>query len=137
MAYVHPTKKIIYMHFSQATCICYIAFFYFFVHALFHSTCKNNHHVMETMLTEDSISLLLHGAVNLFPLVQVSLLNQVNSLNSSSIRFQISISNDLHKHELLLPIIYGSLVENGPIKEGTIIKLTQCTCNIVHNVTYV
>ena len=92
---------------------------------------------METMVTEDFISLLLHGAVNLFPLVQVSSLNQVKSLNSSSIRFQISILDDLHKHELLLPIIYSSLVENGQLKEGTIIKFTQCTCNIVHNVTYI
>ena len=92
---------------------------------------------METMLTKDSISLLLHGVVNPFPLVQVSSLNQVKSLNSSSIRFRISILDGLHKHELLLPIIYSSLVENGQLKEGTIIKVTQCTCNIVHNVMYV
>ena len=72
---------------------------------------------METMLTEDSISLLLHGAVILFPLVHVSSLNQVNSLNSSSIMFRISISDDLHKHELLLPVIYSGLVENGQLKE--------------------
>ena len=75
------------------------------LHAMFHSTGKNNHHVMETMLTEYSISPLLHGVVSLFPLVQVSSLNQVKSLNSSSIRFRISISDGLHKHELLLPII--------------------------------
>ena len=90
---------------------------------------------METMIIEASISLLLHGVVNLCPLVQVSSLNQVNSLNSSSIWFRISISDDLHKHDLLLPIIYNSLVENGQLKEGTIIKVTQCTCNIVHNAT--
>ena len=88
----------------------------FFVHALFDSTGKNNHHLMETMLTEDVISLLLHGAANICSLVQVSTLNQVNSLNSSTIRFQISISDDLHKHELLLPIIYNSLVEDGKLK---------------------
>ena len=111
--------------------------FYFFVHAIFDSTRNNNHHLMEIMLTRDTISLLLHGVVNIFPLVQVSSLNQVNSLNSSSIQFRISISNELHKHELLLPIIYNSLVENGQLKEGTIIKVTQCTCSIVHNVTYV
>ena len=109
----------------------------FFFHAMFHSTGKKNHHVMESILTEDSISLLLHGVVNLFLLVQVSSLNQVNSLNSSSIRFRISISNGLRKHDLLLPTIYSSLVENGQLKEGTIIKVTQCTCIIVHNVTYV
>ena len=108
----------------------------FFFHALFHFTGKYNRHTMEIMLTEDSISLLLHGAVNLFQLVQVSL-NLVNSLNSSSIRFQISILDDLHKHDLLLPVIYSDLVENGKLKEGTTIKTTQCTCNIVHNVTYV
>ena len=72
-----------------------------------------------------------------FSLAQVSTLNQVNSLNSSTIWFQISISNGLHKHELLLPIIYNSLVEDGKLKEGSIIKFTQCTCNVVHNVTYV
>ena len=110
---------------------------FLFVHALFHSTGKNNHHVMETMLTEDSISLLLHGVVNLFPLVQVSSLKQVNSLNSSSMRFRICISDGIHKHELLLPTIYSSLVETGQLKEGSIIKVTKCTCNIVHNVTYV
>ena len=65
----------------------------FFVHTLFHFTGKYNRHAMQTMLTEDSISLLLHGVVNLCPLVQVSSLNQVNSLNSSSIRFRISISD--------------------------------------------
>ena len=92
---------------------------------------------LETMVTEDFISLLLHGVVNLFLLIQVSELNQVNSVNSSSIQFRISISDSLHKHELLLPIIYNDLVENGQLKEGTIIKITQCTCNIVHNVTYV
>ena len=109
----------------------------FFFHSLFHSTGKNNHHVMEPILSEDSISLLLHGVVNLCPLVQVSSLNQVNSLNSSPIWFWISISDSLHKHELLLPVIYSDLVENGQLKEGTIIKITQCTCNIVHNVMYV
>ena len=72
---------------------------------------------METMLSEYAISLLLHGAVNLFPLVQVSTLNQVNSLNSLTIWFRISISEGLHKHDLLLPIIYNSLVEDGQIKE--------------------
>ena len=123
------------MHFSYVTWICYIAIF--FGHAMFHSTWKNNHHIMETTLTKDYISLLLHGVVSLLPLVQVSSLNQVNSLNSSSIWFWISISDGLHKHELLLPIIYSSIVENGQLKEGTIIKVTQCTCNIVHNVTYV
>ena len=92
---------------------------------------------MDTMLTEDAISLLLHGVVNIFPLVQISTLNRVNSLNLSTIRFQISISDDLHKHELLLPFIYSSLVENGQLKEGTIIKITQCTCSIVHNSKYV
>ena len=92
---------------------------------------------METMVTEDSISLLLHGVVNLSPLVQVSSLNQVNSLNSSSIRFRISISDGLHKHELLLPVIYSHLVENCQLKQGTIIKITQCSCNIVRNITYV
>ena len=92
---------------------------------------------MESMLTEDSISLLLHGVVNIFPLVQVSSLNQVNSLNSSSIRFRISISDGLHKHEILLPTIYSSLVETGQLKEGSIIKLTKCTSNIVHSVMYV
>ena len=107
------------------------------VHALFHSAGKKNHHVMETMLTEDSISLLLHGVSNLFSLVQVSSLNQVNSLNSSSIRFWISISDGLHKHDLLLPAIYSNLVETGQLKEGSIIKVTKCTCNSVHSVTYV
>ena len=92
---------------------------------------------METMLTEDVISLLLHGVVNLFLVVQVRTLNQVNSLNSSTIRFRISISYDLHKPELLLPIIYNSLVEDGKLKEGTIIEVTQCTSNVVPNVTYV
>ena len=77
--------------------------------ALFHFTRKYNRHAMESMLTEDSI---FHVAVNLFLLVQVSSLNQVNSLNSSSIRFQISISDDFQKHELLLPVIYSRLVEN-------------------------
>ena len=94
----------------------YVTLQFFFLHAMFHSIGKNNHHVMETMLTEDSISLLLHGVVNLFPLVQVSSLNQVNSVNLSSIRFRISISDNLHKHELLLPIIYSTLVENGQLK---------------------
>ena len=111
--------------------------FCFLVHTLFHFTGKYNRHAMKTMLTEDSIQLLLHGAVNLFPLVQVSSLNQVNSLNSSSIRFLTSISDGIHKHELLLPTIYSSLVETRQLKEGSIIKVTKCTCNIVHSVTYV
>ena len=129
-------KLLSYMHFfcHSITWICYIANFF---HALFHFTGKYNRHAMESMLTEDSISLLLHGVVNLFPLVQVSSLNQVNSLNSSSIWFLISISDGLHKHELLLPTIYSSLVETGKLKEGSIIKVTKCTCNIVHSVTYV
>ena len=103
------------------------------IHALFRSIGKNNHRDMETMVTEDSISLLLHGAVNLCSLVQVSALNQLNSLNTSSIHFRISISYDVHKHELLLTAIYSDLVENGQLKEGTIIKITQCSCNIVRN----
>ena len=98
---------------------------------------KNNHYIMDTMVTEDSISLLLHGVVNLCPLVQVSALNQVNSLNPSSIWFWISISDGLHKHELLLPIIYSHLVENGQLKQGSITKITQCSCNIVRDITYI
>ena len=56
---------------------------------------------METMLTEYVISVLLHGVVNIFLLVQVSTLNQVNSLNSSTIWFRISKLEDLHNHMLL------------------------------------
>ena len=104
---------------------------------MFHSIEKNNHHIMETMVTEDSISLLLHGVVKLSLLVHVCALNQVNSLNSSSTRFRISISDGLHKHELLLPVLYSHLVENGQLKQGTIIKITQCSCNIIGNITYI
>ena len=124
-------------HWQGTCCFTLNNFHFFLVHAFFYSMGNNNHHVMETMLTEDAISLLLHGDVNIFLLVQVSTLNQVNSLNSSTIWFQISISDDLHKLDLLLPIIYNSLVEDGKLKERTIIKVTHCTCNIVHNVTYV
>ena len=89
MKYVHTKKN------SCHICILfvvipsheYVTLQYFFVHTLFHFKGKYNHYSMQTMLTEDSISLLLHGVVDLFPLVQVSSLNQVNSLNSSSIRF--------------------------------------------------
>ena len=52
------------------------------VHTLFDFIGKYNRHAMETMLTEDYVPHLLHGVVNLFPLVQMSSLNQVNSLNS-------------------------------------------------------
>ena len=125
----HCRFSYLYFHFYMSEWINLIRFISFanFFHALFYSTGKNNHHLMETMLTEDVISLFLHGVFNLFPLVQISTLNQVNSLNSSTIRFRISISDDLHKHELLLPIIYNSLVEYGQLKEGTIIKVTQST----------
>ena len=77
------------------------------------------------MLTKDAISLLLHGVVNLFPLVQFSTLNQVNSLNSSSIQLQISILEDLYKNDLLLPIIYNSVGEDGHVKQETKTKFTQ------------
>ena len=97
----------------------------FFFHSLFHFTGKNNHHIMETMVIEDVISLLIHGVVNLWPLVQVSTLNQVNLLNSSTICFWISIPDIIHKHELLLPIIYNSVGEDGQVKEATIIKVAQ------------
>ena len=135
----HCLFSYLYFHFYMSEWINlkrFISFATFFVHALFDSTGKNNHHIIVTMLTEDAISLLLHGVVNLWPLVQVSTLNQVNSLNSSTIRFWISISDGLHKHAILLLIIYNNLVEYGKLKEGTIIKVTQCTCNIVHNVTH-
>ena len=108
-----------------------------YFHSLFHLAGKNNHYIMETMVTEDPISLLLHGVVNLSPLVQVCALNQVNSLNSSSLRLRISILDGLHKHELLLLVIYNHIVENGQLKQGTIIKTTQCSCNIVCNITYI
>ena len=61
----------------------------------------------------------------------------MNSLNSSSIQFWISISNGIHKHEILIPIIYSDIVENGQLKQGTIIKITQCSWNIVRNIMYV
>ena len=135
MKYVHVKNLFLYI------CILFRSHEYvtlnFFFHALFHSMGKNNHHIMETMLIEDSISLLLHGDVNLSPLEQVCALNQVNSLNSSYIWFQISILDSLHKHELLLPVIYSHHVENGQLKQGTIIKITQCSCNIVRNISYV
>ena len=103
-----------------------------YFHSLFPLAGKNNYYVMENMVTGDSISLLLHGVVNFCPLVQISALNQVNSLNSSSIQFWISILDDIHKHELLIPVIYSDLVENGQLKEGTIIKLRN-----VHATLYV
>ena len=86
MKYVHVKKNCCHI------CILvrsheYVTLQFFFVHALFHFTGKYNHHAMETMLTEDSISLLIQCDVNLFPLVKVSSLNKVNSLNSSSIQF--------------------------------------------------
>ena len=96
----------------------------------------NNHHLMETMLTDDYVSLLLHGVVNLCPLLQVFSLNQVNSLISKTVCFHISISNNRRKHKTLIPTIYNSIVEDGKLKEGTIIKVTQCTCNIIHNTMY-
>ena len=126
----------LYIHFILEKWLRYIAIFLYF-HSLFHLAGKNNHYVMETMVTEDSISLFLHGVVNLSPLVQVYALNQVNPLKSSSIRFQISILDDIHKHELILLVIYSHLVENGQLKQETIIKITQCSCNIVYNITYV
>ena len=126
----------LYIHFILDKWLRYIPNFVF--HSLIHFAGKNNHYVMETMVTEDSISLLIHGNVNLFPLVHVFVLNQVKSLNSSSIRLQISFLDDLHKHELLLPVIYSDLVENGQLKEGTIMKIMQCTSNIIQcNVMYV
>ena len=122
----------LYIHFILVKSLCYIPIFLFFFHSLFHFTEKNNNHIMETMVIEDSISLFLHGVFNLFPLVQISALNQVISFNSSSIQFWIYISDDIHKHEMLLPDIYSDLVENGQLKEGTIIKLRN-----VHATLYV
>ena len=130
------TILFLYIHFILDKWLRYIPIFFIFSFSIsFHR--KKNHYVMETMVTEDSISQFLHGVFNLSPRVQVSALNQVNSLNSSSIRFRISISDGIHKHELLLLVIYSHLVENGQLKQGTIIKITQCSCNIVCNVMYV
>ena len=139
MKYVHAKKNCchIWILFVVIPSHEYVTLQFFFCYTLLGFTGKYNCHTMETMLIEDSISLLLHVVVNLFLLVQVSSLNQLNSLNWSYIRFWISISDWLHKHELLLPTIYSSLVENGQIKEGSIIKVTKCTYNIVHSVTYV
>ena len=127
MKYVHAKKKLLsYMHFFLSfDHMNMLHWNFFFIHALFHFTGKYNHHAMETMLTEDSISLLLHGAVNLCSLVQVSTLNQVKSLNSSTICFWIYISDNIHKYELLLPKIYNSVGEDGRVKEATIFKVTQ------------
>ena len=118
MKYVNAKNFVFIYPFYSGRMIMLHSNLFLFFHSLFHSTGKNNHHVMETMVTKDSISLLLHGVVNLSPLVQVFALNQVNSLNSSSIRLWISISDGLHKHELLLPVIFSHLVENAQLKQG-------------------
>ena len=134
MKYVNANNFVFIYPFYSIRMIMLHSIFLFFHSVSFHM--KNNHHIMDTMVTEDSISLLLHGAANVFPLVQVFALNHVNSLNSSSIQFWISILDGLHKHELLLRVIYSHLVENGKLKQGTIIKITKCPRNIVRNITY-
>ena len=76
------------------------------------------------MLTDDIVSLMLHGVVNLWPLLQVVFLIQVNLLNSEIVHFRIYIYDGHHMHKTLLPTIYNSIVEDGQLKEGTIIKVT-------------
>ena len=97
---------------------------------------KNKHHLMEAMLIDVIVSHMLHGIVNLSPLLQVFSLSQVNSLNSSTVHFYISISYGCHGNETFLHAIYNSIVEDGQLKEGTIIKVTQCTCNVIQNASY-
>ena len=81
--------------------------------------------------TSLSISITSHK------LVLPHALNQVNLVNSSCISFRISISDGFHNYELVLEVIYSDLVDNWQLIESTKIKITQCWCNIVDNVTYV
>ena len=93
-------------------------------------------HIMEAPLTENAISSLLSGAVHLQPLLQVFSLQPFGPANATTPRFRITISDGSNTHQTLLPTTFNSLISNGELQEGSVIKLAKCTCTVVHNNTY-
>ena len=91
---------------------------------------------MEAPLTENAISSLLSGSVHLQPLLQVFSLQPFGPTNATTPRFRITISDGNNTHQTLLPTTLNSLISNGEIQEGSVIKLSKCTCTVIHNNTY-
>ena len=91
--------------------------------------------IMEAPLTKNVISYLLSGSVHLQPLLQVFSLQPFRPTNATTPRFRITISDGNNTHQTLLPTTFNSLISNGELQEGFVIKLSKCTCTIIHNNT--
>ena len=92
--------------------------------------------IMEVPLTENVVSSLMSGAIHLQPLMQVFSLHPFGPTNATTPRFRITISDGNNTHQTLLPTTFNSLISNGELQEGSVIKLAKCTCTVVHNNTY-
>ena len=92
--------------------------------------------IMEAPLTENVISSLLAGFVHIQPFLQVLLLQPIGPKNETTPHFRITISDGNNMHQTLLPTTFNSLISNGELQEGSVIKLSKCTCIVVHNNTY-
>ena len=92
--------------------------------------------IMEAPLIENAISSLLSGAIHLQPLLQVFSLQPFGPTNATTPRFRITILDGSNTHQTLLPTTFNSLISNGELQEGSVIKLSKCTCTVIHNNTY-
>ena len=91
---------------------------------------------MATPLTQHAIELLLALTCDMQPFLQIFVVEQVNSIRTSTIWYRTTISDGTHMHHTMLPSKFNSLIASGILQQGSIIHLKKWTCAILCQCMY-
>ncbi|XP_059073447.1 replication protein A 70 kDa DNA-binding subunit A-like [Cryptomeria japonica] len=78
-----------------------------------------------TSLTIDAIKLIVEGAIDLSPCIQIFFISTFGRNPKQTTLFRLEISDGTHKHKATLPKKYDDYIISEEIKIGSIIKLSE------------
>ncbi|XP_057854853.2 replication protein A 70 kDa DNA-binding subunit A [Cryptomeria japonica] len=88
---------------------------------------------MEVSLTPNSIVAMNNGDDNLRPLVQVLDIRQISTTQSVQERYRLVVSDGSYMQQAMLATQLNATVKSGHLQKGSVVQLTEYTCNAVQN----
>ncbi|KAK1326633.1 hypothetical protein QJS10_CPA01g03022 [Acorus calamus] len=84
-------------------------------------------------LTRGAIAMVSNGEADLKPVLQVADLRLVNTVQNTTERYRMMLSDGVHTQQAMLATQMNPAVKSGKLQKGSIVRLTEFICNLIQN----